>query len=81
MIEKTLRRIALQLETITARGISLTRALDLLEASTKEVEEIMALNILRESLEEEAPRVAKKKRMPFSFSQPQMQAESLLGLA
>ena len=80
MIEKTLRRIALQLENITARGISLARALDLLEASTKEVEEIMALNILRETLEEDVVRPAKKKRMSLSFTQSQMPQEALLGL-
>ncbi len=80
MIEKTLRSIALQLEAITSRGISLTRALDLLEASTNEVEEIMALNILRESLEEDGIRPEKKKKRVFSFSQPPLPRESLLGL-
>ncbi len=52
MIEKTIQKIVIQLETITSRGLSISRALDLLEASTSCLDEILALNTMRESLEE-----------------------------
>ncbi len=64
MIEKTLRKVSSQLETMAKNGVSVERALDLLEASTGEIEEIIAINILRESLEEPTLSNAKS-QMPF----------------
>jgi len=52
MIEKTLKKITQQLEFFSNNGVSLRRALDLLEASTQSLEEIVCLNTLRESLGE-----------------------------
>ncbi|OGG97621.1 MAG: hypothetical protein A2508_09135 [Candidatus Lambdaproteobacteria bacterium RIFOXYD12_FULL_49_8] len=52
MIEKTLKRITKQLELFAKSGISLMRALDLMEASTNDLEEIICLNTLRETLGE-----------------------------
>src|SRR3989339_1565105 len=54
MIEKTLKKITKQLELFAKNGISLLRALDLMEASTQDLEEIVCLNTLRESLSEMA---------------------------
>ena len=82
MIEKTLQKIAIQLEAITARGISITRALDLLEASTQSLEEILALNTMRESLEEMSlfnqKKYTQKLKMPLKNP---TQPELLFGLA
>jgi hypothetical protein len=52
MISQTLRRVATELERFAKRDISVERGLDLLEASTFDLEEIMAINIMRESLVE-----------------------------
>lgn len=52
MIEKTLKRLTAELEHIVSQGISIHRGLDLLEAVSESLEEILALNTLRESLEE-----------------------------
>jgi len=81
MIEETLHSIAIQLETITARGISINRALDLLEASTNSVEEIMAINIMRESLIEESSLAPKKEGKKFFKINRPVQPELLFGLA
>jgi len=65
MIEKTLKRITRQLELFAKNGVSLLRALDLMEASTQDLEEIVCLNTLRESLSEkaEAKRSTQKKTL------------------
>ena len=82
MIEQTLHNIAIQLEAITARGISIARALDLLEASTSNVEEIMAINIMRESLIEETTHTPKKgKKAQLCKLDRPAQPELLFGLA
>ena len=52
MIEQTLKRISHQLEMLTKSNITLERALDLLEATTQDMEELVAINTLRESLTE-----------------------------
>lgn len=52
MINQTIKRISNQLEVLTKNRISLKRALDLMEASTKNIEELIAINTLRESLAE-----------------------------
>lgn len=67
MIEKTLKKITAELERLAAKGVSLHRGLDLLEASTESIEEIMALNTLRESLEELG--IFKKRKMAPTFGQ------------
>ena len=82
MIEKTIQKIVAQLETITSRGLSIHRALDLLEASTQSLDEILALNTMRESLEEmslsEQRKPATKRMMPTQAVAPR---EVLFGLA
>ncbi len=50
MIELTVKRISRQLEILTKCGIQIERALDLLEATTTGLEEIITINTLRESL-------------------------------
>ena len=52
MIEKTLKQISRKLEALTKSNITLERALDLLEATTQSLEELIAINTLRESLRE-----------------------------
>ena len=52
MIDKTLKKISSQLEGLIKNEIAVDRALDLLEASTSDLEEIIAINIMRESLQE-----------------------------
>jgi|GEM_PF-6370939 len=52
MIEYTVKRITRQLEILTKSDIAMDRALDLLEATTQELEEIVVINTLRESLSE-----------------------------
>ncbi len=52
MINKTLKKISNQLEGMIKNEIAVDRALDLLEASTSDLEEIIAINIMRESLQE-----------------------------
>ncbi len=49
MIEMTVKRISRQLEILTKCNIEIERALDLLEATTIDLEEIIAINTLRES--------------------------------
>ena len=60
MIEKTLKLITKELEKLMAQGIQFTRALDLLEATTQSIEEIVALNALRESFLESMPATVKR---------------------
>lgn len=82
MIEKTLAALAKQLEAITRRGISLARALDLLEASTQNLEEIIALNIMRESLDDQSLQAQKQASSKRFLHVPQDKAPELLyGLA
>ena len=52
MIDNIVKKMSIQLETITRDDISVERALDLLEASTDILEEILAINIMRESMRE-----------------------------
>ena len=52
MMTRTLRRISIALENLTSQDISIERALDLLEASTQDLEEIIAINTMRESIQE-----------------------------
>ncbi len=52
MMTRTLRRISIALESLTSQNISIDRALDLLEASTQDLEEIVAINTMRESMQE-----------------------------
>jgi cell division protein FtsX len=46
------RKITAELERLTRRRISLERALDLVEASTQNIEELIVINTMRESLQE-----------------------------
>ncbi len=50
MIKHTIKSISDELENLTKRNISVERALDLLEASTSDLEELIAINTMRESL-------------------------------
>ncbi len=52
MMTQTLRRITIALENLTNQDISIERALDLLEASTQDLEEIIAINTMRETMQE-----------------------------
>ena len=52
MVEKTIKKIAKKLELFASSNISITRALDILEASTEKLEELIAINTMRESLGE-----------------------------
>ncbi len=52
MMTLTLRRISNALETLICQKISIERALDLLEASTQDLEEIIVINTMRESMQE-----------------------------
>ena len=50
MIENTLRKISLEIEFLAKNNISLVRALDMIEASTTSLEEIVIINTFRESI-------------------------------
>ena len=52
MFVQALRKVATQLEYLTQYSITLERALDLLETSTQDLEEIVAINTMRESMGE-----------------------------
>ena len=52
MMTRTLRRISIALESLSRQNISIERSLDLLEASTQNLEEIIAINTMRESMQE-----------------------------
>lgn len=52
MIENALHKVSKQLEYMLNKHIAVDRALDLLEASTSRIEEIVAINTLRESYRE-----------------------------
>mgnify|MGYP003573241787 CR=1 FL=1 len=52
MIEQTVTRIRKQLEILAESDIPMARGLDLLEATTQDLEEIVIINTMRESLEE-----------------------------
>jgi hypothetical protein len=52
MFIQALRKVATQLEYLTQYSITLERALDLLETSTRDLEEIVAINTMRESMVE-----------------------------
>lgn len=57
MIKNTLKRVSHELETLTQQHISMERALDLLEASTESLEEIVAINLLRECVGDDVNKV------------------------
>jgi len=74
MIDKTLKRISSQLEAMIKNEVAVDRALDLLEASTCELEEIIAINIMRESLQEvEEMKGLKSSAMPIEVLQNQLE--------
>ena len=52
MIHQKVKKITAELETLVHYNISVARALDLIEASTKNLEELIAINTMRESLQE-----------------------------
>lgn len=52
MFVQALRKVATELEYLTQYSITLERALDLLETSTQDLEEIVAINTMRESMSE-----------------------------
>ncbi len=57
MISKTIKRISNELESLVKHQISVERALDLMEASTHDLEELVAINTMRESLSEISPAI------------------------
>ncbi|MBT4290401.1 MAG: hypothetical protein HOD92_24000 [Deltaproteobacteria bacterium] len=74
MIDKTLKRISSQLEAMIKNEVAVDRALDLLEASTSDLEEIIAINIMRESLQEmEEMKGLKSNAMPIEVLQNQLE--------
>ncbi|MDT8448087.1 MAG: hypothetical protein RRB13_14440 [bacterium] len=82
MIEKTLKKISAQLELFAKNGISILRALDILEASTQDVEEIICLNTLRESLVEVASSDKKKtSKSLVNFAKPRHEGLQAVGMA
>ncbi len=52
MFVQALKKVATELEFLTQYSITLERALDLLETTTKDLEEIVAINTMRESMAE-----------------------------
>lgn len=52
MLVQALKKVATELEFLTQYSITLERALDLLETTTKDLEEIVAINTMRESMSE-----------------------------
>ncbi|NQU65665.1 MAG: hypothetical protein HQ517_15465 [SAR324 cluster bacterium] len=52
MFVQALRKVATELDYLTQYSITLERALDLLETSTQDLEEIVAINTMRESMSE-----------------------------
>lgn len=52
MFVQALKKVATELEFLTQYSITLERALDLLETTTKDLEEIVAINTMRESMSE-----------------------------
>jgi len=86
MMTRTLRRISIALESFTQQNISIARALDLLEASTQDLEEIIAINTMRESMQETGrsrrPKREKVQRipgidLPFPISVPLYRLEEM----
>ncbi len=65
MISKTIKKISNELESLVRHQISVERALDLMEASTHDLEELVAINTMRESLVEISPAIHTK-NMLFS---------------
>lgn len=82
MIEKTLKKITEQLELFAKNGISLMRALDILEASTQDVEEIVCLNTLREALGEvSTPQKKKSQKALRTFGKTPSEMLQAVGMA
>jgi len=52
MLVQALKKVATELEFLTQYSITLERALDLLETTTQDLEEIVAINTMRESISE-----------------------------
>ena len=52
-MDRVLKKIIKELELVVSKGINYNRAIDLLEASTKDLREIIALNTLRETIQAE----------------------------
>lgn len=52
MLVQALKKVATELEYLTQYSITLERALDLLETTTQDLEEIVAINTMRESISE-----------------------------
>ena len=50
MWEETMNVVGKDLTLLTKQSIPISRALDLMEASTKDIRRIVAINTLRESL-------------------------------
>ena len=69
MIEPTLKKMSAQLEAMIRIDIPLKRALDLLEASTDKIEELLAINTMRESMQElERIKAENRKQVPVKIT-------------
>ena len=55
MIKNKVRNLSVELEKLISYNFSIERSLDLLEASTSDLEELIAINTMRESLLELQP--------------------------
>ena len=66
MLTQAFRRVAKELENMTRHDISLERAIDLFEASTQNLEELVIINTIRETLFE-ANRVNKPGKNDVMF--------------
>ncbi len=76
MVNQTIRKISVDIEILMKSKISVERALDLLEASTCDIEEIVAINTMRESLgetKESKPETTQQTEFPFSAQMPLFQ--------
>ena len=57
MLSQAFRKVTKELEDLTKHDISLERAIDLFEASTQDLEELVIINTIRETLFEDSYRL------------------------
>ncbi len=76
MFNRMIKKISTELERLTKFNISVERALDLMEASTHDLKEIIAINTMRESLSE-IKSIQQPGDLPFSINIPNQQSEPI----
>ncbi len=74
MIHHCVKKISAELERLARYNIPVERALDLIEASTKDLNELIAINTMRE-ISQELKIKAKNSLMPFPISIDQPRQE------